>query len=151
MIESAIDFDDTSGFLSPDMFPQLIDNAPKCEPGISKIQGYGLVAAEAIMAQEKVIDFSDPEIYTERKFSDLEPWRLRGGKYTGLSEETCLTSAQFTKYSLLNHSRSPNAVLDLERRCIVALRDISPGEEVTTDYRREPVSPEAKEFIQGFL
>ncbi|MGB3612412.1 MAG: SET domain-containing protein [Elainellaceae cyanobacterium] len=151
MVDGASSFNDASGFLSPEMFPSLVDNAPKCQPGISKIQGYGLIAAEKIVAQEKIIDFSNSEIYTERRFSELEPWRLQGGKYTGLSEEMCLTSNQFTKYSLLNHSRNPNAVLDLKQRCIVALKDILPGEEVATDYRLEPVSPEAKAYIQDFL
>ncbi|MBW4481327.1 MAG: SET domain-containing protein [Tildeniella torsiva UHER 1998/13D] len=140
-----------SGDLSTSKLEHLIDNAPKCRPGESQIHGYGLIAFEVIKEGEIVIDFNDPNLYTEKKFSDLEPWRLEGGKYTGISEEKCLVSEAFTKYSLLNHSRQPNAVSNFKARHIVAIRDIFPGEEVTVDYRLEPVSPEAKTHIQHFL
>jgi SET domain-containing protein len=139
------------GDLPTNKLEHLVDNAPKCRPGESQIHGYGLIAFEVIKAGEIVIDFSDPTLYTEKRFSDLELWRLEGGKYTGISEERCLVSEAFTKYSLLNHSRQPNAVSDFEARHIVAIRDIFPGEEVTVDYRLEPVSPEAKTHIQHFL
>lgn len=140
-----------SGDLSIDELSHLLDNAPKCRPGKSQIHGYGLVAVERINKGEMIIDYSDPTIYIEKRFSDLESWRLEGGKYTGISEEICLVSETFTKYSLLNHSRRPNAVSDFKARHIVALRDIDPGEEVTVDYRLEPVSTEAKMRIQHFL
>lgn len=140
-----------SGALSASELDQLVDNAPKCRPGKSQINGYGLIAAEPIVAGEMIIDFSDPTIYRETTFSALEPWRLEGGKYTGLSEERCVISDQMTKYSLLNHSRQPNAVTDFQARRVVAMRDIFPGEEVTVDYRREPVSPQARGHIQHFL
>lgn len=139
------------GDLPPSKLKQLIDNAPKCRPGKSQIHGYGLIAFEVIKEGEIVIDFSDPNLYTEKSFSDLEPWRLEGGKYTGISEEKCLVSEAFTKYSLLNHSRQPNAVSDFKARHVVAARDILPGEEITVDYRLEPVSAEAKTHIQHFL
>jgi len=151
MSEHSKDLSEMQGFITPEMFATLIDNAPKCQAGISQIHGYGLIAVNDISEGEKIIDFSDPEVYVEKKFSELEPWRLKGGKYTGLTEETCLVSERFTKYSLLNHSRKPNAKLTLEERCIVAIRKIRSGEEVTVDYRLEPVSPEAKTYIQNFL
>lgn len=139
------------GLLSLEDLDCLIDNAPKCKPGKSQIQGYGLLAQEKIAEGEVIIDFSDRNLYIEKKFSELEEWRLQGGKYTGLNEEICLISEQFTKYSLLNHSRTPNAALNTEQRHIYALRDIEPGEEVTVDYRLEPISPEALTYIQDFL
>jgi SET domain-containing protein len=129
----------------------LIDNAPKCRPGKSQIHGYGLIASEPMVAGEIIIDFSDPEIYVEKTFAELEPWRLAGGKYTGLSEERCLISLGFTKYSLLNHSRQPNAMTDFQARRVVAIADILPGDEITVDYRLEPVSPQAKAHIDHFL
>lgn len=140
-----------SGFLTEFDLDHLIDNAPKCRPEKSDVNGYGLIAAELIITGEMIIDFSDPTLYKETTFAKLEPWRLEGGKYTGLSEERCVISEQMTKYSLLNHSRTPNAITDFEGRRVVALRDIIPGEEVTVDYRREPVSPLAKSYIQHFL
>ena len=140
-----------SGALTAAELDHLVDNAPKCRPGKSGVDGYGLIVAEPIAAGEMIIDFSDSTLYRETTFSELEPWRLEGGKYTGLSEECCIISDQMTKYSLLNHSREPNAITDFEGRRVVALRDIHPGEEVTVDYRREPVSPQAKAHIQNFL
>lgn len=139
------------GDLSSSDIDYLIDNAPNCRPGMSQIHGYGLIVAEIIMKGDIIIDFSDPEIYVEKNFSELEQWRLESGKYTGLSEEKCVISEKFTKYSLLNHSRQPNAITDFETRKIVALRDILPGEEVTVDYRLEPVSSQAKSHIQHFI
>ena len=151
MSESYVPLNQESGYLDPAELEHLIDNAPKCHAGKSACHGYGLIASVPISMGEAIIDFSDPEIYKERLFSELEPWRLQGGKYTGLSEEKCLISEEFTKYSLLNHSRQANAVWDLENRWVVAARNIEPGEEVTVDYRLEPVSPEARAYIEHFL
>ncbi len=139
------------GPLSASDLDQLVDNAPKCKPGKSRVDGYGLIAAESIAAGEVIIDFSDPSLYRETTFDALELWRLEGGKYTGISEDCCLISDEMTKYSLLNHSRKPNAITDFEKRRVVALRKILPGEEVTVDYRREPISPQARAYIQHFL
>lgn len=140
-----------SGALSEVDLADLVDNAPKCRPGKSAVDGYGLIAAEIIASGDIIIDFSDSNIYRETTFDSLEEWRLAGGKYTGLSEERCVISDRMTKYSLLNHSRNPNAITDFEGRKVVALRDIQPGEEVTVDYRREPVSPQANTYIKSFL
>lgn len=140
-----------SGALSEADLANLVDNAPKCQPGKSTVDGYGLIAAEPIAAREIIIDFSDPQIYRETTFDALESWRLEGGKYTGISEQRCIVSDQMTKYSLLNHSRNPNAITHFKERQVVALRNIQPGEEVTVDYRRESVSPQAKAHIQHFL
>ena len=140
-----------SGALSEADLANLVDNAPKCKPGKSAVDGHGLIAAEPIAAGEVIIDFSDPEVYLETTFDALESWRLEGGKYTGISEKYCIISEQMTKYSLLNHSRNPNAITHFEARQVVALSNIQPGEEVTVDYRREPVSVHAKAHIQHFL
>lgn len=144
--------DDTGSLsLTEESFAHLFDNAPKCKAGKSQIHGYGLIAAEAIAAGEPIVDFRNPDVYTEKPYSELERWRLQGGKYTGVSEERCIVSDRMTKYSLLNHSPTPNAALDIQNRQIVATRAIQPGEEVTTDYRLEPMSPEARSYVQEFL
>ncbi len=121
--------------------PELVDNAPCCEPGLSIIHGHGLFAREPIRAGQLIVDFSDPAIYREVPASSLELWRLRGSKFTAVSTERCVISDRFTKYSLLNHSRTPNAALDLQLRIVYALEDIPAGAEVTADYRNEPIPP----------
>jgi SET domain-containing protein len=140
-----------SGFLGEADLDHLIDNAPKCEPGCSVLHGYGLFAKEYIVAGEVVVDFSDPELYREVPVEVLPEWRLKGGKFTALSLTTCLISDRFTKYSLVNHSREPSAGLDLERRVMVALRDITPGEEITADYRSEPRASRVAPYLMGWL
>ncbi|WOD37062.1 SET domain-containing protein [Nodosilinea sp. E11] len=140
-----------TGDLSFSDIDHLIDNAPNCGPGTSQIHGYGLIAVTTIEKGNVIIDFSDRKLYVEKRFSELEQWRLKSGKYTGISEEKCVISEKFTKYSLLNHSRQPNAITDFEARKVIALRDILPGEEVTVDYRLEPVSSQAKSYIQHFI
>ena len=129
----------------------LVDNAPNCAPGISQIHGYGLFAKQKIAVGEVIADFSDPSLYEEKRFDELEEWRLEGGKYTGLDEERCVVSNRFTKYSLMNHSRTANAAQDRINRNIYALRDIEPGEAITLDYRLEPVSAKAKSYSASWL
>lgn len=135
-----------SGYLNEGDLENLIDNAPKCRPGQSPIHGYGLIAFETISIGEVVIDFSDPKIYVEKLFTELEDWRVEGWKYTGLDESKCVISEYFTKYSLLNHSRTPNAVSNFEERKIFALVPIHPGEEVTVDMRLEPMASTQKSY-----
>jgi SET domain-containing protein len=128
--------------------PDLFDNAPSCEPGVSSIHGYGLFARETIPRGQVIVDFSDPTAYREVPASSLDLWRLRGCKFTAIDEEKCLVSDRFTKYSLLNHSRTPNAALDLRSRVVYALDDIPAGSEVTVDYRGEPVPPNVAPWLK---
>ena len=139
------------GMLAQDQLRRLIDNAPKCGAGRSPHHGYGLFAREKIGAREVVVDFSDRGLFREVAVGALEEWRLRGGKFTALTAETCLISDRQTKYALLNHSRTPNAAIDAVRRVVFALRDIFPGEEVTVDYRLEPMPARTRPFFVSWL
>lgn len=40
----------------------------------------------------------------------------------------------------VNHSSNPNTVQDLKNKCDVALRDLSKGEEITTDSTKDDIS-----------
>ena len=106
---------------------------------------------EPIEADEVIIDFSDPDCYHQIPAVALEEWQLRGGKFTALTTDSCLISDRLTKYSLLNHSRKPDAAVDLSRRVVYALRAIGPGEEITVDYREEPMPPRVKLFFEPWL
>ena len=48
------------------------------------------------------------------------------------------------------HHDTPNAITDFEGQRQGPLRDIHPGEDVTVDYRREPVFPQAQAHIHPF-
>ncbi|MEM3335623.1 MAG: SET domain-containing protein [Thermoplasmata archaeon] len=47
-----------------------------------------------------------------------------------------------TKYSFINHSRTPNLEIDFATMEVKALRNIAKGEELTLDYRKECLSQE---------
>lgn len=139
------------GMLTEENLSTLVDNAPKCEPRRSELSGFGLFANEHISRGETIVDFSDNDLYVVMKIEDLEEWRLKAGKFTAIDDETCLVSKVFTKYSLLNHSRNPNALIDVASRRIYAARDIRPGEEVTVDYRTEPMPPKVRKYFDSWL
>jgi SET domain-containing protein len=139
------------GMLTDADLPLLVDNAPKCAAGRSALHGYGLFAREPIEEGEVIVDFSSRELYREVPVAALEEWQIRGGKFMALSMETCLISNCRTKYSLVNHSRTPSAAVDVSRRVVFALRKISPGEEVTVDYRLEPTPERVKPFYEPWL
>lgn len=45
-----------------------------------------------------------------------------------------------TKYSFINHSRSPNTILSRHPLAALALHNIHAGEELTLDYRKETLN-----------
>jgi hypothetical protein len=45
-----------------------------------------------------------------------------------------------TKYSYINHSRTPNTEIRLSPMRLIAIQDIHLGDELTVDYRNEPLS-----------
>lgn len=137
--------------LTPEEAKNLVDNAPKCDVRDSGIHGYGLFVRELIREGEEIIDFSFPNFYREIRFDDQTDEFLIEGKFIGISEEICLTSDRKTKFAVVNHSRTPNAVINYNDRKVYALRSIQPGEEITIDYRLEPVSLRTKQLIQQWL
>ncbi|MEH2412993.1 SET domain-containing protein [Nostoc sp.] len=132
--------------LTPQEIKNLVDNAPKCAVRQSIINGYGLFAKELILEDEQIIDFSFSNFYQEVRYAEQTDEFLREGKFIGISEEICLTAEGSTKFAAVNHSRNPNAVVDLEKRKVFALIDIQPNEEITIDVRLEPMSERAKQF-----
>jgi SET domain-containing protein len=132
--------------LTSEEIEKLINNAPKCEVRPSIIDGYGLFANELILEGEQIIDFSFSNFYQEVRYADQTDEFLREGKFIGISEEICLTAEGSTKFATVNHSRNPNAVVDLEKRQVFALIDIQPNEEITIDVRLEPMSERAKQL-----
>lgn len=137
--------------LSVEEAQNLFDNAPKCDVHDSGIHGYGLFAREMLSKGEAIIDFSFPTFYREIRFDDQTDEFLREGKFIGMSEEVCLVAERLTKFAVVNHSRTPNAVIHYGDRKVYALTEIQPNQEITIDYRLEPVSPRTKQLIQDWL
>jgi hypothetical protein len=63
-----------------------------------------------------------------------------------LNKETLLVRAFRTKYSFINHSRTPNLKLVCYPIKVIATRDIKVGEEFLLDYREGLLS---EDYLQG--
>jgi SET domain-containing protein len=105
----------------------------------STIHGVGVFAILPIPAGTYIFEPDDDELVSisEREVTDLpEPLRRlyqdfcpkENGKYQCPSNLNKLTPSWF-----LNHSNQPNVAADKELK-FYALRDISPGEELTSNY-----------------
>lgn len=60
-------------------------------------------------------------------------------EWNAISEKELLVRKHRTCYYFINHQFSPNAVVDILRRRVLALADIPPHQEITLDYSREPL------------
>lgn len=117
----------------------MLDNAPNCYIDYSNIQGFGLFAGRDFEKGELVLDYSiNCDRYRICLFSDLTKEQLDNEKFIGISEKLCITTSEESKFSYVNHSRTPSCVCDYQTFEITAAREIQKGEEITIDYRKEP-------------
>ena len=93
----------------------------KLEVGKTKGKS-GLFALEPIAKDAPIVDFRDEELLPAPTRRSVQ---IDEGKHVIGREETV---------GYLNHSCEPNAWVDVRRMCVRALRDITPGEEVTFNY-----------------
>lgn len=119
----------------------VIDNLRLTRIAKSRIHGNGLFASEDVPAKT-VLGELDGQVI---------PWRLHQKysltmEWNALDEKTLLVRPYRTKYSYINHSREPNLVLARNPLRVVTLKYILSGEELTLDYRSEPLPPE---YISG--
>jgi len=120
----------------------LIDNASNCHVEPSVIHGYGLFASKDFKWGELVVDYSIQfERWRYLKFEELTEEQIEREWFVGVTEDTCITSDDYSKFSFLNHSRDANCICDFTKFLINANREIKKGEEITIDYRTEPRSP----------
>lgn len=116
---------------------EVIDNLKFTHIAKSQIHGNGLFASDNIVACT-VLGELDGQIV---------PWELyckyaMAMEWNALAEETLLVRPYRTKYSFINHSRKPNLILANNPLRVVVLADVKSGEELTLDYRSEPLPPE---------
>ena len=104
--------------------------------GESRIQGLGLIARTAI-PKGTVIWVMNPRFdveMTESEWRDLSPFaREQVKKYVYINRVTgnYVLCSDDSRY--MNHSDDPNTISD--ENVTRTIRDILPGEELTTDYR----------------
>lgn len=116
----------------------------------SHLHGFGLFATGAIN-NEQILYLFDGQIVSTRDYEKIE---LLMGEQMGayknyifmecnyLDVNTRLVRNFRTKYSYINHSRSPNVEIKHHPMRLVSLKNIVVGEELTVDYRKENLSPE---------
>ena len=74
-------------------------------------------------------------------------------EWNALDPKTLLVRAFRTKYSYINHSKTPNVEIKYSPIRIEAIKNIDEHEEIVIDYSKEPLSEEyradkEKSFIQ---
>lgn len=115
------------------------DDAPDTHVEKSNVSGYGLFASKDFNKGDLVIDYRMfPRDWYKILYIQLSEEQIRKNWYVMLSDEECITSDKWSKFSYINHSREPNCDWVLSIHKIIANRDIKAGEELFIDYRLEP-------------
>ena len=115
----------------------VVDNLIHSTIKPSNIHGLGLFSTNDIPAGTE-LGVLDGQVIPEalhRKLNLTLEWNA-------IAPETLLVRPYRTKYSYINHQRSPNLVLRGFPPKVVALCDILHGEELSLDYRKEHLSEE---------
>lgn len=120
--------------------PAVLDNIAHTRIAPSPIHGLGLFSVNPLPAgtilvilDGQVVPWS---VYTSTRLCD---------EWNALPGERLLVRPYRTRYSFINHSRTPNAAVTLLPTTQVkleTLRDIRADEEITLDYRNEPLPAE---------
>lgn len=124
----------------------VVDNIKNTSVGLSPIHGIGLFADSKILSGTSICVLDGQKILWKQHDSLLNLSKQDLGIYSTyffmewnvLDSETLLARPLRTKYSYINHSRTPN--LKLTRALpltIYAICEINCGDELTLDYRFE--------------
>ncbi|MGM0411470.1 MAG: SET domain-containing protein [Bacillota bacterium] len=132
----------------------VIDNVSFSYIKESSIHGLGLFASESIKAgtilgilDGQIIKWNEYENIVqklENEISDIDQYLFM--EWNAVDEETLLVRPLRTKYSFINHSRTPNLEIVYNPIRIVAISDIKVHEEYLLDYRKEPLR---EEYLEG--
>lgn len=139
----------------------IVDNIKECYIDVSNIHGFGLFAKDKIKT-ETVLCELDGQVLTWEKYEDIKeslreyivaPYdKYFFMEWNALSENILLVRSLRTKYSYINHSIEPNVKVIYKPLRIITIRDIEKDEELTIDYRNEPLSSiYLKSKSKGFL
>ncbi|KXS55407.1 MAG: hypothetical protein AWU57_186 [Marinobacter sp. T13-3] len=125
--------------LSPDFERiDVVNNIADTRIQVSDIHGYGLFA-EKVITEGSVLARLDGQVVSydfNARTADFTEWNALPGN-------RILVRPYRTKYSFINHSRTPNCRVRMDDRhnvvVVEALLDVVPGAELTLDYRKEPL------------
>lgn len=117
----------------------------------SKIHGFGLFSKVNI-DQNDILCLLDGQIISWDKYHEIYNNLIDAIKspfekyifmeWNALDEKTLLVRPFRTKYSYINHSRTPNCIILKHPLRIVAYENITKDTELTIDYRKEPLNHE---------
>lgn len=126
----------------------VVDNMPATAIAASALHGLGLFARRGIRGGE-VLGGLDGQLVDWTSFAAMHASGVFGAdadnlfmEWNALSTDVLLARPFRTKYSFINHSRTPNAELATAPLRVVANCAIAQGCEITLDYRREPLRRE---------
>jgi len=124
-----------------------LENITNSRLKASQIHGIGLFTTHPIKKGDTLC-ILDGQTLTLNKYREIQRAYAHSEQkistyffmeYNHLSENIILARPLRTRYSYINHSRKPSLVLDKNDFSISALRDIGSNEELTLDYRQEPL------------
>ena len=122
--------------------PKPIDNIPSAVVLPSKLNGYGLFIRQA--KKNEVLCVLDGQLMDYAEFDRLTKLRrdLPYIEWNAVSKEKILVRMFRTKYSYINHSRTPNCFVEIGEDSFVYLKakeDLL-NVELLLDYRDEPLA-----------
>ncbi|GIU17877.1 SET domain-containing protein-lysine N-methyltransferase [Shewanella sp. MBTL60-007] len=139
----------------------VLDNIENTDIRHSELHGFGLFCHAHNIECGSLLCVLDGQILTVDKYNELESklapkipnyknYFFMECNYLGKNE--LLVRPLRTKYSYINHSRTPNIALHYDPLRLIALRDIRVDDELTIDYRKESlpesyVSNPEKDFL----
>lgn len=113
---------------------QLHNLNEKLYIGLSDIHGFGVFNNSKIIKNEVLFKlFGEKTNIEDKKVDSFQ------GEWNALSENVLLIRKERTIYGFINHSRTPNCFIDHNELTVKAIRDIDNKEEITLDYREEPL------------
>lgn len=114
------------------------------EPKKSNIHGMGLFAVVEIVLGTPILNIIGEVVRTD----DLTDEFICKGFWQGINKDECLVAGKNpTLFRFINHSKKPNAVVDLTSMQVIAKEKIPENAEITIDYDIEPMNERCRKLL----
>jgi SET domain-containing protein len=126
---------------------EVLDNIPNTEILRSDIEGFGLFAEDHFAAKQILCNL-DGQIIAWNKYDEILLRYIKRlnisikelyTEWNAIDTDTLLVRFFRTKYSYINHSNTPNCAVKYHPLRIETLKYIKEGEELTLNYKKEPL------------